>query len=99
MDSFRFDRFIRSLSSRQTRRGTLRALVGAGALGIVPVTLSGNDAAAFRSLAGCKQHCDRFEGECHSDCNECCDRTVNGNQKRCDFGCGTIRTKKKRKKK
>ncbi len=99
MDSFLFDRFTRAFSVRQTRRGVLRTLVGAAALGIVPVALSGNDAAAFRSLSGCKQHCDRFEGECHSGCNTCCERVVNGNKKRCNFGCATIRTKKKGKKK
>jgi hypothetical protein len=99
MNSFRFDRITRSFSVQQTRRGALRALVGAGALGIMPVVLSGDDAAAFRSLSGCKQHCDRFDGDCHSRCNTCCERVVNGNQKRCNFGCATIRTKRKRKKK
>jgi hypothetical protein len=99
VDSFQFDRFTRSLSSLQSRRGTLRALLGAGALAAVPALLTRDDAAAFRSLSGCKQHCDRFEGECHSGCNNCCERVVKGNQKRCNFGCATIRTKKKRKKK
>jgi hypothetical protein len=99
VDSFQFDRFTRSHSSLQSRRGALRALLGAGALAAVPALLSHDDAAAFRSLAGCKQHCDRFEGECHSGCNTCCERVVNGNQKRCSFGCATIRSKKKRKKK
>ena len=98
MDSFRFDRFARSLSSLQTRRGALRALLGAGALGVVPALMPRDDAAAFRSLSGCKKHCDRFEGECHSRCNNCCKRVVNGNQQRCNFGCGIIRTRKRKKK-
>jgi hypothetical protein len=99
MDSLRFDRLTRSYSSLRTRRGALRALVGAGTLAAAPVLLTRHDAAAFRSLSGCKNHCDRFEGNCHSRCNSCCERVVNGNQNRCNFGCGAIRTKKKRKKK
>ena len=98
MDTFAFDRLARSLSTPRSRRGALRALLGAGALGAIPALAVRDDAVAFRSLSGCKQHCERFEGDCRNDCNECCNRTISGNQKRCNFGCGTIRTKRKRKK-
>lgn len=98
MDSFRFDRLARSFSVGQSRRGALRALLGAGALGAMALPLTQEDAAAFRTLSGCKNHCDRFEGDCRSRCNTCCERVVDGNQKRCNFGCGSVRTKKKKKK-
>jgi hypothetical protein len=98
MDSLRIDRFTRSCSAVQTRRGALRALLGAGAAGVMALPLAGEDAAAFRSVSGCKQHCERFEGDCRSRCNTCCDRVIGGNQNRCNFGCGSVRTKKKKKK-
>ena len=99
MDTFQFDRLTRSFSSVHSRRGALRRLFAAGVLGAMPALVTRDDAAAFRSLSGCKQHCERFDGECRNNCNQCCTRTVNGNQQRCNFGCGTIRTKRKRKKK
>ena len=98
MDTFEFDRLTRSFSVLKSRRGALRALLGTGALGAIPAVAVRDDAAAFRSLSGCKQHCERFEADCRSRCNTCCERVVNGNQNRCNFGCGSVRTKKKKKK-
>ena len=99
MDSRRFDRFTRSWSAVQTRRGALRALLGAGAAGVMALPLAGEDAAAFRSVSGCKQHRERFEGDCRSRCNTCRERVIGGNQNRCNFGRGSVRAKKKNEKK
>lgn len=93
MSTSPFDAITRSFSALTTRRHTLRRLLGAGTLGILPAALLAEGAAAFKSLSGCKKHCNQFDGSCHSDCNTCCKKVVNGNQKRCSFGCGTIHQK------
>ena len=94
MDSFRFDRFTRSFSAPQSRRGALRSLLGAGALGVVPALAPGDEAAAFKTLSGCKKRCKKAPtATCRARCNRCCKKVLNGNQNRCDFGCGFIKTK------
>lgn len=91
MDSFPFDRLTRSFSVLQSRRGALRALAGAGALGL-PVALTRESASAFKSVGTCKKRCrKRFDGQCQADCKRCCKKVVGGNQNRCDFGCGVIK--------
>ena len=93
MSTSRFDVFARICPMLATRRIALRNLFGAGALGLLPVALHSERAAAFKSLSGCKKHCNQFDGACHNDCNKCCKKVVNGNKKRCNFGCGTIHQK------
>ena len=91
MDTSLFDRFTRSYSILQSRRSALRALAGAGALGL-PLALVGESASAFKSVKTCKKRCkQRFDGQCQADCKRCCKKVVGGNQNRCDFGCGIIK--------
>jgi hypothetical protein len=91
MDSSRFDRFTRSVSTLRTRRGALRVLLGAGALGL-PFALADKPTLAFKSVGTCKRRCGkRFTGQCAADCKRCCKKVVGGNKKRCDFGCGFIK--------
>ena len=93
MGKSRFDTFTRPCSALATRRHALRHLLAACVLGLLPAALHSERAGAFKSLSGCKKHCNQFDGACHNDCNKCCKKVVNGNQKRCNFGCGTIHQK------
>jgi hypothetical protein len=81
------------LTETRSRRSVLaKTLLGAAA-GLLPVSLLTNSAAAFSSLSGCKQKCDRFSGNCQSRCRRCCKKIYNGSKQRCNFGCGSIRPK------
>jgi hypothetical protein len=75
------------------RRRLLQTAAGVGALGVLPMALPAPQAAAFRTFSGCKKRCKRFEGQCRSRCIQCCRKVVKGNQNRCDFGCGVIKSK------
>jgi hypothetical protein len=81
------------LEETGSRRSVLTRTLLAAAAGLLPTTLLSDSAAAFRSLSGCKQKCDRLSGNCKSRCRRCCKKVYNGSKKRCNFGCGSIRPK------
>jgi hypothetical protein len=93
VDSGNFDALAKALSGSGSRRGALRALLGASALGLLSVAMTGDSALAFKTLSGCQKHCQRHEGGCRNDCNKCCKKVVTGTKARCDFGCGSIHRK------
>jgi hypothetical protein len=77
----------------RSRRSLLVKTLLAAAAGLLPASLVIDSAAAFRSLSGCKDKCDRLSGNCKSRCRRCCKKIYNGSKKRCNFGCGSIRPK------
>ncbi len=81
------------LEETGSRRSILAKSLLAGAAGLLPASLLTDSAAAFRSLSGCQQKCDRFSGSCQSRCRRCCKKIYRGSKKRCNFGCGSIRPK------
>jgi hypothetical protein len=85
------------LGEHPTRTGSRRSLLAktflGAAAGLLPASLLIDSAAAFRSLSGCKDKCDRLSGNCKTRCRRCCKKVYNGSKKRCNFGCGSIRPK------
>jgi hypothetical protein len=81
------------LTETGSRRSMLTKTLLGAAVALLPASLLTNSAAAFRSLSGCKQKCDRFSGSCQSRCRQCCKKIYRGSKQRCDFGCGSIKPK------